>query len=325
MDKITERERRIYGKDVGGVERQADYSIFRFANSGGSAEMINHSIFRGMELNMCNSFIDRMRGYVCPRGNILVINYCKTGWVDLEMRGKSRSMSAGDIFICRKGDEHPDSIFPYNNYCGLSIEVNIDQLSSGLVTVFNEFQVDLETFVSRYDSLEGKCLQADAATQRVFGELLCLGSPPNMRDKGYIRFKAIEAIKLLNNYRDNENGLESRNVLYRQTQDISEVADFLRENLQEHYTIDELASKYGLSQTVLKRKFKEMYGIPIYSFARKCKMDKAANLLQQTDLKVIDVAGMVGYDNSSKFSEAFRLYMGSLPTEFRKTSAEAIF
>ena len=46
-------------------------------------------------------------------------------------------------------------------------------------------------------------------------------------------------------------------------------------------------------------------------------MFRAAELLRDTDMKVIDIAEDVGYCNASKFSGSFRDVMGTAPRDFQ--------
>ena len=47
-------------------------------------------------------------------------------------------------------------------------------------------------------------------------------------------------------------------------------------------------------------------------------MEKAAELLKTTDLKVIEVANAVGYENQGKFAKVFAETYGVLPLEYRR-------
>lgn len=46
-------------------------------------------------------------------------------------------------------------------------------------------------------------------------------------------------------------------------------------------------------------------------------MEMAAIDLETTDMTVSEIAGIYGYDNSSKFSEAFKKIKGIAPGEYR--------
>ncbi len=47
-------------------------------------------------------------------------------------------------------------------------------------------------------------------------------------------------------------------------------------------------------------------------------MEKAAELLESTSLKVIEVANAVGYENQGKFARVFAEQYGVSPLEFRR-------
>ena len=62
-----------------------------------------------------------------------------------------------------------------------------------------------------------------------------------------------------------------------------------------------------------------MYGTTINAYLQAYRMHTAAGLLRETKLDVTEIAGRVGYQNASKFSEVFRQHTGHTPTEYRKT------
>ena len=49
-------------------------------------------------------------------------------------------------------------------------------------------------------------------------------------------------------------------------------------------------------------------------------MEKDAELLESTTLKVIEVANAVGYENQGKFAKVFAETYGVSPLEFRRLS-----
>ena len=49
-------------------------------------------------------------------------------------------------------------------------------------------------------------------------------------------------------------------------------------------------------------------------------MDTAAQLLQESDLPVAEIAHRVGYEDPSRFAAAFRRHTGRRPTELRRVA-----
>ena len=57
----------------------------------------------------------------------------------------------------------------------------------------------------------------------------------------------------------------------------------------------------------------------IYAYLKEKRIQKAAELLRETNHEIGKIAGMVGYDNASKFSNSFKSIMGINPSEYKKS------
>lgn len=105
------------------------------------------------------------------------------------------------------------------------------------------------------------------------------------------------------------------------TQAEQEIAEdtlaFCMEHLQEHFTIQFLAERVGISPTKLKIIFRRVCGAPLFAYIRAKKMQFAARQLAISNKRILDIAQECGYDNGSKFSAAFRDVMGCSPKEYR--------
>lgn len=93
---------------------------------------------------------------------------------------------------------------------------------------------------------------------------------------------------------------------------------FCMELMQEHYTIQFLADRAGISPTKLKIIFRRVYNTPLFAYIRAEKMRFAARRLASSNVRILDIAEACGYDNASKFSAAFRDVMGCSPKEYRQ-------
>jgi len=103
-----------------------------------------------------------------------------------------------------------------------------------------------------------------------------------------------------------------------QVQLIRQIHDYLLTHMEQRITIEELAHKYLMNPTTLKDVFKAVYGESIASHMKEHRMEKAAQLLRETDLPVAEVARQVGYESQSKFTAAFKEQYGQLPKEYRR-------
>ena len=88
--------------------------------------------------------------------------------------------------------------------------------------------------------------------------------------------------------------------------------------MDKRITIVEIAQKMHVSQTQLKNSFRNYYGNSVYKYIRSRKMQLAAVQLAEGHLSVMEIAGMLGYENCSKFAAAFRREFGVSPSGYRK-------
>ncbi|MDO5089273.1 MAG: AraC family transcriptional regulator [Leptotrichiaceae bacterium] len=82
--------------------------------------------------------------------------------------------------------------------------------------------------------------------------------------------------------------------------------------------IKDLCKIMNISRYQLHTSFKKIEGINISDYLQKKKMEYGKFLLSSTDRTILDIANEIGYENPSKFSEAFKKYFGILPNKFRK-------
>ena len=99
---------------------------------------------------------------------------------------------------------------------------------------------------------------------------------------------------------------------------IKKVQEYMTADLRNHYTLQELSEKFEIPLTSMKVCFKGVYGCSIYAYMKSYRMQAATILLRDTSDSITEIAAKMGYDNPSKFSEAFKKEFGELPSEFRK-------
>ena len=91
-------------------------------------------------------------------------------------------------------------------------------------------------------------------------------------------------------------------------------------NLAKRITAKEMADRFGISESSFKLYVKGILGDSYLSYFRRKRMEKAALMLESTNLKVIEIANAVGYENQGKFAKVFADMYGVSPLEFRRLS-----
>ncbi|HEX5024528.1 MAG TPA: AraC family transcriptional regulator [Agriterribacter sp.] len=93
----------------------------------------------------------------------------------------------------------------------------------------------------------------------------------------------------------------------------------IRMSIMEHYQepcppLPEAARKSDMSPSKFKSLFKHMFGMSYYQFYKTVRMHKARELLEQQKMNVSEVGHMLGYNNLSKFSEAYKKMFAFVPS-----------
>ena len=101
---------------------------------------------------------------------------------------------------------------------------------------------------------------------------------------------------------------------------VKEAESLILQDLGKRITAKEMADRFGISESSFKLYVKGILGDSYLSYFRRKRMEKAAELLESTNLKVIEIANAVGYENQGKFAKVFAEWSGVSPLEFRRLS-----
>lgn len=82
--------------------------------------------------------------------------------------------------------------------------------------------------------------------------------------------------------------------------------------------IDVIAAQFGIGRTNFYRKVRELMGMSPNDYLRRCRMERAAELLRTTDLPVSDVCVQIGVPDAQYFSRVFKTFYGVTPTAYRE-------
>jgi len=99
---------------------------------------------------------------------------------------------------------------------------------------------------------------------------------------------------------------------------ISEALAYLERHYTEPVTVEDVAEAVGTSPTSLHRMFREIVGRPPIDYLIHLRIEKAAQLLRRGGLRVGEVSGAVGFNDSNYFARQFRSVTGRTPREYAK-------
>ena len=101
---------------------------------------------------------------------------------------------------------------------------------------------------------------------------------------------------------------------------VKEAEAYILEDLSRRVSARELADRFGISESSFKFYVKGILGDSYLAYFRRKRMERAAQLLESTGMKVLEVANAVGYENQGKFARVFAQTYGMSPLEFRRLS-----
>lgn len=86
----------------------------------------------------------------------------------------------------------------------------------------------------------------------------------------------------------------------------------------EDWPVARLARVSGTSEAYFARSFRDAFGIPPHRYLLTRRVERAAALLRDTDLPIIEIAFQTGWSSLGTFGRTFRDVTGENPSELRR-------
>jgi AraC-like DNA-binding protein len=183
----------------------------------------------------------------------------------------------------------------------------------------------LEDVLQRYIALKADSIHArdvDFESRTLMAELLQVPQDSPM-EKTFIQNRVMMILENFFGWMYRQiplNGLRIR-MSREEIEQMMRMEEVLLSNLAEPPTISQLARDAAMSPSKLKKQFKDVFGLPVYEYFQKKRMQKARELLLEGNRSIKSVGIELGFSNLSNFSMAFRKAFGELPSEMRKSAA----
>lgn len=100
---------------------------------------------------------------------------------------------------------------------------------------------------------------------------------------------------------------------------IYDIEKYLQANYDRDVKLQEIAEQFYLSREYISRKFKQEFEENISDYVVKIRMNKAKSLLRNSQLKIYEIANMIGYQDDKYFRKVFKKVEGVTPNEYRES------
>ncbi|MCU0536970.1 MAG: AraC family transcriptional regulator [Hydrococcus sp. Prado102] len=139
----------------------------------------------------------------------------------------------------------------------------------------------------------------------------------NLGGRLYIESLAnVLAVHLLRQYGDikprlsiYQGGLPQRQLI--------QVLEYIDGHLERDIKLADLAALVNMSQFHFSHQFKQAKGMAPYQYLLQQRVERAKQLLKQTDRAIIEIAFLCGFNSHSHLSKQFRQLTGMTPTAYR--------
>ncbi|MEC4804968.1 MAG: AraC family transcriptional regulator [Jaaginema sp. PMC 1079.18] len=101
------------------------------------------------------------------------------------------------------------------------------------------------------------------------------------------------------------------------TYQLQTVFDYIEAHLEQNLKLETLAQLLDMSQFHFSRLFKQSVGLAPYQYLTQQRVERAKQLLKQTDQSIIDIALECGFNSHSHLSKRFRQLTGMTPKVYR--------
>jgi len=210
-------------------------------------------------------------------------------------------------------------------------------LVSDFVTEHNTFEAVLffmdDTFVEQCAMANQKITHTDSPTNTI------LTLQPSEQIEKYVhslisvytnsksnhRLLEIKLLELITLINQQEIGPEFLSSFYRFSSPVKkrDIREFMKNNYLKNLKIEDYALLTGRSTSTFMREFKKLYNTTPNQWLIKQRLEKAHQLLINTDFNVTEAAFEVGYENVSHFINAYKNKYGQTPKLSKKSTIDS--
>ncbi|MBD2463141.1 helix-turn-helix transcriptional regulator [Oscillatoria sp. FACHB-1407] len=98
---------------------------------------------------------------------------------------------------------------------------------------------------------------------------------------------------------------------------VRQTLDYIQERLSEEISLEAIANHLGISQYYFSHLFKQAMGVSPYQYVLQQRVERAKQLLKETDLSIADIALECGFANQNHLAKHFRSLVGMSPKAYR--------
>jgi AraC-like DNA-binding protein len=247
------------------------------------------------------------------------INYCFHGRCEVMLGCGVTTFVVGNEFALdygTSGNGEAAFFYPSSEYEGVELILNPSEELMKKLSAWGGDKV-LRNIIKKFEDMEIPIItSADPRIVRIMEDIR--DDLVNFTDINLLKADVIKAVLVLKGLSFEMN---NRRTYYTKSQvDIAKKTfEIITGDLSKRYSAAELADCFGVSESSLKNYFRAVFGRGYKEMISEIRMQKAAELIMEGKKSMGEIAEFIGYQNQSRFSEAFFRYHKMLPLEYKRT------
>lgn len=290
----------------------------RVTCASGTGTMTPVEAFPGVSVLFNDFRMERCASGFTTTGEVFCVDWCQQGRIEQPMPGGACAyVASGDLKVDDRSHHTGTFVLPTGRYRGITVAFELPAAQASIDRVLGGFPVDLAAFRHRL-CRDGRpyLLRDCAGAVHIFSELACA---PRASLKSWCQVKALELLLYLASLDPLPSDGQLPYFPRSQVERVKAACAAMTADLSASLTVEEAARVAQMPVTTFKACFRGVYGTSPAAYVRGLRMERAAQMLRETNLRAADVGVAVGYDSPSKFSAAFKAAHGMTPSAYRRS------
>ena len=141
--------------------------------------------------------------------------------------------------------------------------------------------------------------------------------------KSIEKFRTIEQLEnWIINMVNSMNELMVKDSIPKKKDVIAEAKEYIRQHYDQNVSLNDISRQFYINPSYFSQLFKKKTGMTYQTYLTEYRIDRAAKLLEETDLRIYEVCQMVGYSDVNHFNQVFERIRGMKPNEYRRHCRE---
>lgn len=100
---------------------------------------------------------------------------------------------------------------------------------------------------------------------------------------------------------------------------VEQALSYIHHNYMKNLTVHEIAEYLGMERTSFSKMFKRKVGLTAIEYIGNCQIDKALELIRNTNMSFIEISNLCGICDPYYFTKLIKNRTGMTPTQYKKT------